>query len=132
MELILPKEQCSVQFTKLIRRRLQLELLSNIISSYPSFEQYTQLEFNEPINVYELLKQSINNLIIYETQKEYILKINPLIKYKNTNLTLELLCCMLNNGTLQFKGIELFTKCINKVSSKLDYYKKLYRPIYML
>ena len=88
MELILPKEQCSVQFTKLIRRRLQLELLSNIISSYPSFEQYTQLEFNEPINVYELLKQSINNLIIYETQKEYIIKINPLIKYKNTNLTL--------------------------------------------
>lgn len=131
MELHIPKLKYNLKFIFWVRRRLKLEVLSRIDKTYPVFEQCLKDTFNVAVNTSELLFIAMNNLIVYDTTKEYIIKIDPLIKYKDTNLTVERLVNIFNIGNLQFKGFQIITNCINKLSSNLDYYNKVTRQIYL-
>ena len=130
MELVIVKNKYySYSFVKWLTNVVRIEVMSNLsLELLPRYEQEIYNLFNVNVNYVDIIKKSLNNLQILESNDKYIVQINPNIKYKNTNLCLNVLVNLLDYGTLQVKGCYLFSTVFNNINNNLNIYYDRYNP----
>ena len=81
-------------------------------------------EFDEPIcpSVDFIINSFFNNLIIKDQGQNKIITIDPAVKVRGTNLTIEMLASLINYGTLLVPPYPYFDSVFQVFADDLQYY----------
>lgn len=126
MDLIIYKSdnidyQYAVFLKYVIIRKLQLNLFSN---KNKLFNIYLNNTLNSDLTVEDIIKFSIKNISITQTDDRYIIGINKRTKIENYNL--EKLCRLINFGATGIRGLYYFSEIYNYIRNNSSILHQLY------
>lgn len=126
---IIKNEKYTTQFITWLLSIIRVEVLSSInIGTLQKYEEEVFNLYNVKISYYDVVKRSLNNLQILNSDKKYVIQVNPNILYSNTNIKLINLINLLNYGTLQVQGCFIFSNVFENVQKNIEIYYNRYNP----
>ena len=72
--------------------------------------------YNADINIDEILRLALANLIISKTSDAYQISINPNVFVSGIDAKLYDICCLINFGNLEFAGYNIFDKTMERLA----------------
>ena len=79
-------------------------------------ESYIKKIYNVNVNIDEILRLALANLIISKTGDTYQISINPNVFVPGINAKLYDICCLINFGNLEFAGYHIFDTTMERLA----------------
>lgn len=131
MNLQLPlSEDYDKDFVFWLTIRIRRELFSNIDSK--QVDRFNMLFKDDSFDFYEVISTAASSLKCKQIKSGYVIYIDPIVRYGNTNITINQLAKLMNYGQFGIKGYNLFTKVFNKVKANIALYCEEYYSLFIL
>ena len=120
MEIVIYKSKTFIadDFLDYILNLIKLYLLDSNID-FTAFTNYFQKNYSD-ITVQDILLQATKYLEIINYQDIVIIQINPNIQFKDLSFKLIDLCKMLNYGTIDIQGTNIFSDTFDYISNNIN------------
>lgn len=129
MNIVISKSNVSFSFMQWLKRRIRLEVMAKVEKiDFSNLERYVKDNFDIDIDIYSLMLNCVNNIIIKDIGNDYILSINENQKYKNTQVFISTLVKLIDSGNFDIKGYNILTSVFNNIKVNIKKYYLLYNP----
>ena len=129
MNIVISKSNVSFSFMQWLKRRIRLEVMAKIEKiDFSNLERYVKDNFDIDIDIYSLMLNCVNNIIIKDIGNDYVLSINENQKYKNTQVFISTLVKLVDSGNFDIKGYNILTSVFNNIKVNIKKYYLLYNP----
>lgn len=129
MNIVISKSNVSFSFMQWLKRRIRLEVMAKVEKiDFSNLERYVKDNFDIDIDIYSLMLNCVNNIIIKDIGNDYILSINENQKYKNTQVFISTLVKLVDSGNFDIKGYNILTSVFNNIKVNIKKYYLLYNP----
>lgn len=129
MNIVISKSNVSFSFMQWLKRRIRLEVMAKVEKiDFSNLERYVKDNFDIDIDIYSLMLNCVNNIIIKDIGNDYVLSINENQKYKNTQVFISTLVKLIDSGNFDIKGYNILTSVFNNIKVNIKKYYLLYNP----
>lgn len=129
MNIVISKSNVSFSFMQWLKRRIRLEAMAKVEKiNFSTLEQYIKDNFDIDVDIYSLMLNCVNNIVIKDVGNDYILSINENQKYKNTQVFISTLVKLVDSGNFDIKGYNILTSVFNNIKANIKKYYLLYNP----
>lgn len=129
MNIVISKSNVSFSFMQWLKRRIRLEVMAKVEKiDFSTLERYVKDNFDIDIDIYSLMLNCVNNIIIKDIGNDYVLSINENQKYKNTQVFISTLVKLIDSGNFDIKGYNILTSVFNNIKVNIKKYYLLYNP----
>ena len=121
MELVIYKQNTfqAIDFIRYLCNLVKQLLLSSNIE-FGAYNNYFAKEFTSDITAQNILIAAGLNLDVKNYGDIIIIKINENVMFNNSQIRLIDLCKLLNNGTLEIRGTNVFSDTFDYIANNMD------------
>lgn len=132
MRLVINKEKdIDENFIQYLIKKIQEKILASINSKkLIKWDKYLLNIFNnkliKKVNTKEIFLIGLHYLEYIETKENFIIQINPNVKYRDTNFTILSLIKLINYGCVGIQGYPIISNTFEEFQKKIKIYKNKY------